>query len=254
VEVLHVRDVDRDGAVDIVVFDSGPFPDAYTRGVTCLHNLGNTFEGVPWVPEVRIRVGEMPQFVDLNGDDILDLVVCDTDIRGPSVVVSLGQPGAIELIPEGRYPIGGSGGQVLPGDVDNDGDIDLVVLEPARYDTGGVHVLLSRLGEQATVVAAEAAQTNPGVAVLRANYPNPFNPETTIPFSVPARLRSARLEIYNALGQRVRTLMDGPVRGGEHQVSWDGLDEKGHPVPSGVYVTRLQADGWSATRKMVKTQ
>ena len=254
VEVLHVRDVDRDGAVDIVVCDSGPFPAAYTRGVTCLHNLGDTFEAVPWVPAVRLRTGEMPQLVDLNGDDILDLVVCDTDIRGPSVVVSLGQPGTVELIPEGRYPIEGSGGQVLPGDVDNDGDIDLVVLEPARYDTGGVHVLLSRVGEQATVVAAEAAPTSPAVAVLGANHPNPFNPETTIPFSVPARLRCARLEIYNALGQRVRILMDGPVRSGERQVSWDGLDEEGQAAPSGVYVARLVSDTWSATRKMVKVE
>ena len=143
---------------------------------------------------------------------------------------------------------------MLPGDVDNDGDIDLVVLEPARYDTGGVHVLLSRLGERATVVAAEAAQTNPAAAMLLANYPNPFNPQTTIAFSVASPLRAARLQIHNALGQHVRTLVDRPLQPGEHRVIWDGRDDRGQLVRSGVYVARLQADHWSATRKMVKTE
>ena len=253
-DILGVRDVDRDGAVDIVVFDSDPFPEGYSRGVSLLHNREGHFQRVPWDPGARLRGGEIPQLVDLDADGITDLALCDTDIWGPSVVVSLGQPGTVELIPEGRYPIAGSGGQVLPGDVDNDGDIDLVVLEPARHDTGGVHVLLSRLGEQTTVVTTATEQMTPHAAALGANYPNPCNPETTIPFFLASATASARLVVHNTLGQRVRTLVDGPLQPGEHRVIWDGRDDGGRPVPSGLYVARLQANGWSATRKMVKTE
>ena len=89
----------------------------------------------------------------------------------------------------------------------------------------------------------------PTELALSQNYPNPFNPTTTIPFTVPvppgreaaAMPGAVRLEIFNALGQRVRTLVDDDREAGFYRVRWDGRDGSGHEVASGLYLYRLQA-------------
>lgn len=76
---------------------------------------------------------------------------------------------------------------------------------------------------------------------LAQNYPNPFNPETTIPFVLSGSPRfRVRVEIYNILGQRVRSLLNTVMPGGEHSVRWDGRNDGGNPVASGVYIYRLR--------------
>ncbi|HER42882.1 MAG TPA: T9SS type A sorting domain-containing protein, partial [Candidatus Eisenbacteria bacterium] len=91
-------------------------------------------------------------------------------------------------------------------------------------------------------------------ARLYQNHPNPFNPSTTIPFTVPGPDggRSAvSLAIYDVRGSRVRTLVEGSFPNGKHAVQWDGRNERGERVSSGVYFARLRVGGADATRKMV---
>ncbi len=85
---------------------------------------------------------------------------------------------------------------------------------------------------------------------LEANYPNPFNPATTIPFTAPAG-GDASIEIYDLKGNRVwsETLHD--LSAGRHEVTWDGRDSAGTPVASGVYFYRLRSGSFVQTRKMV---
>ncbi len=85
---------------------------------------------------------------------------------------------------------------------------------------------------------------------LDRNYPNPFNPKTTIGFELPAP-SWVRLSILNILGQRVRSLVDRELPVGPHTVVWNGRDEHGDPVASGVYFYRLETADRSATRKLV---
>lgn len=85
---------------------------------------------------------------------------------------------------------------------------------------------------------------------LSQNYPNPFNPETTIKYDLPNDQR-VQLVIYNVLGQRIRTLVASPVKAGYHRVVWDGRDEHGNNVPSGVYFYSFRAGEYSANKKMV---
>ena len=82
------------------------------------------------------------------------------------------------------------------------------------------------------------------------NYPNQFNPMTQIAYQVPEAGR-VRLVVYNILGQRVRTLADGLVSAGFHSVAWDGRDDSGRPVSSGIYLYRMEATGFSGVRKML---
>ena len=85
---------------------------------------------------------------------------------------------------------------------------------------------------------------------LRQNYPNPFNPDTHIQYSVPKK-GGVEIDIYNSLGQHVRSLFYGDQGAGNHGVIWDGRDGQGTPVASGVYICRLKAAGKVAIRKMV---
>jgi predicted nucleotidyltransferase len=84
---------------------------------------------------------------------------------------------------------------------------------------------------------------------LGANTPNPFNPATAISYDLPVYVR-VRLEIFDAKGQRVRTLVDERQSAGSHDVSWDGADDRGRKVGSGVYLYRLTAGSFDKTRRM----
>ena len=85
---------------------------------------------------------------------------------------------------------------------------------------------------------------------LRGNYPNPFNPETVISFSV-ANGGQVELDIYNVKGQKVKSLVDDNLNAGNHQIVWNGLDENGRKVGSGIYFFRLKSDNYISTRKMI---
>ncbi len=86
--------------------------------------------------------------------------------------------------------------------------------------------------------------------VLEQNYPNPFNPETVLGYQLSRRSRVV-LEVYDGLGRRVRTLVDAEQPTGRHEVVWDGRDDGGHAVASGMYFYRLQAGSFNATRAMI---
>ena len=94
------------------------------------------------------------------------------------------------------------------------------------------------------------AEAVPGGYSLAQNFPNPFNSQTVIRFELSAAAK-IDLSIYNLQGQRVVVLAKGRQRAGTGQVSWNGLDHKGRPLPSGVYFYRLVVDGKRVTRKLV---
>jgi|GEM_PF-2659760 len=85
---------------------------------------------------------------------------------------------------------------------------------------------------------------------LSQNYPNPFNPSTTIRFTMNQRA-AAELTIYSALGQKVATLISGTVTTGSHEVKWNGADNSGNAVSSGVYFYQLSSGGVTQSRKMI---
>ena len=196
---------------------------------------------------------------DLNGDGLLDVALVDINLAtGPALMVLLGQRDGPPVL-EGRYRLPGKGDQVLAGDVDGDGVEDLVVLgisadagegvEPGAGNDGAF-VFINQ-SSPVTAVASELA-TMPTAFALGANYPNPFNPATTIPLVVPTGAGDVELAIYNVLGQPVRQVWTGPLAAGEHRLGWDGRDAQGQAVAAGVYLYRLQVGEQTRLRKMVK--
>ena len=88
---------------------------------------------------------------------------------------------------------------------------------------------------------------------LGQNYPNPFNPTTLIQYALGSD-EQVRLSVYNVLGQEVRVLVDGFNNAGSHTVEWNGRNEAGQLVPSGMYFYRIDAGDYSATRSMLLTK
>ncbi len=99
-----------------------------------------------------------------------------------------------------------------------------------------------------TAVEEEAADLPERYALLQ-NYPNPFNAETRITYLLPRR-EEVVIQVYTLTGQRIRTLEDGVAAAGRHVAVWDGRDEAGRAVGSGVYLVRLQASEFVGTRRM----
>ena len=82
------------------------------------------------------------------------------------------------------------------------------------------------------------------------NYPNPFNPSTTIKYNLP-KAGLVKVYIYNILGQKIRTLVNGVQPAGAYSMLWNGLSDAGIRVSSGVYIYRMEAPGFAKTMKMM---
>lgn len=85
---------------------------------------------------------------------------------------------------------------------------------------------------------------------LKQNFPNPFNPTTSIAFTIPAA-QKVSLKIYDAQGRLVQTLIDAPLAAGRHEVEWNGLNRQNEVAASGVYLYILQSGGFREMKKMV---
>jgi hypothetical protein len=102
-----------------------------------------------------------------------------------------------------------------------------------------------------TLVAVKDGDPTPIDFQLNQNYPNPFNPSTTIRYTIPKTAR-VTLIVYNMLGQKVRSLVDLPAHpAGTRNVEWNGTDDIGRPVASGLYLYRLAFDRQAQVKKML---
>ena len=113
-----------------------------------------------------------------------------------------------------------------------------VVVANARNEKVAVNVVLRKSGADV-----------PEAFALLANFPNPFNPSTTISFAVPTA-SDVRVTVIDLLGREIRTLVASSMNAGTHSVAWDGLDNSGAAVSSGMYMYRMQAGDFTATRTM----
>jgi len=83
------------------------------------------------------------------------------------------------------------------------------------------------------------------------NYPNPFNPETTISFTTPSSTENTEISIYNINGKHVKTLVNEILSKGQHSVVWNGTDDKDQPVSSGIYLALINSGNYVSTHKMI---
>ncbi|NKB65748.1 MAG: hypothetical protein GKR89_01685 [Candidatus Latescibacteria bacterium] len=268
-------DYDNDGDLDLATTALD-----HTRGGDQLyHNLGGRFAPVGALLGLRSHsAGRALSYGDYDGDGRQDLVVAD---QGGTALYDNATGGAhwLELDLGGRFfnPNGlgarvelavagqrqvremhssyGYGSQVQPRlhfGLGQNAVIDsLRVVWPDGVERTVRHVAVDHRLNLAYPRAKEAAASTELVGLeLAANAPNPFNSQTQISFRL-GRSGKALLAMYNIAGQRVRRLVDGDLAGGMHKVVWDGRDEKGREVASGVYIYRLEAVGKVLSRRLL---
>ncbi|MGD9488300.1 MAG: FlgD immunoglobulin-like domain containing protein [Calditrichaceae bacterium] len=120
-----------------------------------------------------------------------------------------------------------------------------------RYLRFGVNISDIRASiDGLLATSVDSGPENPISFVLNHNFPNPFNPETTIRFSLD-RPQKISLQIFDSRGRLVRSLADGIYNTGRHTVLWDGQSENGIPAASGLYYYRLTGQKQIHTKKML---
>lgn len=146
--------------------------------------------------------------------------------------------GGLRVVLAGAVPVSGPGEllRVYPG------------VGPGRAQLTRAELNDGHLGVVLNGVASTAEL--PTSYQLLGNWPNPFNPTTHIEYQLPEAV-SIRLAIYDLLGQRVRLLAEGRQPAGSYQAVWDGRDDHGHPMASGIYIYRLESQGRVKTRRML---
>jgi len=116
------------------------------------------------------------------------------------------------------------------------------------FESNRNNAIMSLINGQSN--SQSSTQSVEPATLLMSNYPNPFNPSTTISFNLPS-VMNCKLEIYNLKGQRVTSLLNETRGAGKHTITWDGLDEAGRPVSSGIYFYRLTTPHKTISAKML---
>jgi methionine-rich copper-binding protein CopC len=136
------------------------------------------------------------------------------------------------------------------GDMVTEGELGLSLvfrtktqIENTEIEVTGSQVSDGSLGVNAVALPAPVQiQTRPEAFALANNYPNPFNPATTIKYALP-EASQVRLEVFNTVGQVVRTMVDAHQNAGRYVVEWDATSDNGVNLSSGIYFYRLQVEG-----------
>ena len=128
---------------------------------------------------------------------------------------------------------------------------DLVKVAVQVVSTGGMYVMVDDISIfERMVVSNQDNEINVVNPISASNYPNPFNPETTISFDMP-QAGKANVQIYNLRGQLVKTLLNNQVSAGTKNIIWNGRDSKNNSVASGVYFYRIKTANETIQKKMV---
>lgn len=120
----------------------------------------------------------------------------------------------------------------------------------SRTDKGDISAYSAPAVFNTGNVVSVKEKSLPNSFELYQNYPNPFNPSTIIKYSIP-RNTFVTLKIYDMLGREIKTLINNEVTSGTHSIVWDGFDNNGNKVASGIYIYRLIADGFNTSKKMM---
>ena len=257
-------DLDGDGDVEILIGGYVPGP-TFLEKLYAFHHDGNAVVNWPVVLDHTGSAGNInssPIIADIDGDTTSVEII----VKIHNYIFALHSDGSVV----DGYPYylddEGSSGTFSPtpalGDMDNDGDIELVfssnlgnlifldeeylffpdfefwpMFKHDRFNTGSIQP------EIFTGIEEEQVINSPGFYLN--NYPNPFNPSTTIKFTTENTEKNNEIIIYNLKGQKVKTLHpfpSGSCRIGTRCVVWDGTDENNQPVSSGIYFYRLIND------------
>ncbi len=205
-------------------------------------NNDTTYQQFANTPEVYIAYSYGPETMGL-GLDIMNAVPGDEHF----------EPELANLRPV-NFHIAKEVDVVSPAGINR---VNMMFLNDKQYgtfliypnDNAGADVMFASITFNNYVLANDPT-IKPELVMLKQNYPNPFNPSTQIDFEL-KKTDHIKLSIYNIKGQLVKTLADDYLQSGSHTYTWNGEDQYGQRIGSGVYFYRLETSGYSQTKKML---
>ncbi len=276
--VVSTGDFDGDGIADLMV-------GARRADIEGASNTGKVYiflSSETWQKEIDLSIEEADFTIlgtaettnlgfslasgNINGDDKADLVIgalyssaeerfqsgegfilWGVQSNNGALHLQADQSDIIILGAASGYSLGNA---VATGDLNADGRDDIIVAAEDAPPAGRVYVFS---GDKITQVEVEHVSSSiPESFRLYQNYPNPFNPKTTILLDVPANAGALEVAVYNLNGQLVTRLFQGMAPAGQLKLRWDGRDEAGRAVGSGVYIYALKfGDGFTTQRKLI---
>jgi subtilisin-like proprotein convertase family protein len=253
VEGVVVYDGQLTSGVNMVLFPIVEFEHCESPELAIPDNVpAGVYDTLTYTEDIAISDVEV--YVNLTHTYIGDLIVAITSPDGTTVRLHNRTGGSANDI------IGWYDSQLTvdgPGELADfvgegaAGDWQIWVSDNAGVDTGVLHDWCVHVwGGASSGVPGEDLTGVPSEYVLKGASPNPFNPVTEIAYGLPADGRMA-LRVYNVAGKLVRVLVDGDVDAGYHAAVWDGRDDRGEPVASGVYFCRMEAEAFEQSVKMV---
>ena len=239
--VVYLSDWDGDGDLDWIATLLKEGSEGEYVASVCINDGAWNFREV-----VHRNIDSLfgVQWMDVDGDGDQDYWASHREDLSFSVWLN---EGAGVFSEGGTYMVSGETFGSVAGDWNGDGYVDMAF---ANYNGDTVSILLNT-GWSGRTDAEEHPEggTIPLKVFLHTNHPNPFNSMTVIPFDLAFSGR-VRLTLYDVLGRKVRTLMEGPMSPGHYTIPWDGRDDAGHHVASGRYLVRLQVGTFSDSKTM----
>ena len=200
----------------------------------------------------QIQATELPEFAVHSGENLIPITIRNATNRSIENLRIASQEDALPgwvLVPEKLIP--------LTGDGENHTiSIPLTVINAPEgsFAQAQIPVILTdNWGRDWQIeLSVRFNDMLPTETVLKQNIPNPFNPETIIEYHLAGtETHPTTLIIYNSIGQRVNVLVDAPQTSGVYKVRWDGTDDLGRAVASGVYLVKLISGSFNQTKTMV---
>lgn len=233
-----VIDLDSDGLLDMIVGNRDGYLKYYKQdaiGSTGFTLVSDSLSG--------IDVGNYsaPSFTDLDSDGLLDMIVGENLNHYEQDAVG---STSFTLISDNLNEIHVSSAKPIFADINGDGLEDLIV---GVYD-GGVHYF--QRDQDVGIISDYISGSNALPFQLFPNYPNPFNPITTIRYDL-LKSVNVNVSIYNLLGQRIKVLENGFQQAGSYAMQWDGKDNYELSLSSGIYICRIQAGEFVQSIKLM---
>jgi len=235
----HFIDLDNDSLLDLIIGELDGNLNHYEQNDTGAYSFTLITENLC---DIDVGRRSAPCFTDLDNNSLLDLIVGTSsgdlyhyeqdDIGGTSFTLKTQDFAGISIT-DGARPVF--------ADINGDGLEDLIV----GNTDGGV-----RYFQRNADTNIEEHQVNSSSYNLLPNYPNPFNPLTTIQYHLPKSTK-VNISIFNMVGQRVKILENRYQQAGPYTVQWNGKDEKGYSLTSGIYILRLQAGEYRKSQKLI---
>ena len=255
------NDIDGNGKKEFWIGGDGFFGGVGKTRLTCFESNGDN----SYIPVARIDFVGIFSFyagnvlaIDVNNDGVEEIGICmdsgfyllqfNGSVGHHSYKIIYVKTSEFANYPD--YPGLIYGGTIY--DVDSDGKHELLIShELVKPNIGRIHDFVRLYKQNLPLNVKQNHGVNlPSEYELSQNYPNPFNASTTIQYRLPKQ-SNVTVTIYSILGKEIKTIVNQQQEAGEYRVSWNGTDERGLDVNSGVYFIRLRANNFTETKKLL---